>query len=125
MSHMIYSSTDVDSDASIIMGKVIDTEVGVDAAGLIKRVGRRVFGLKPGDRVATLCRGAFRNLVQVHRSTVVKLPDGMTLEQGASLPYVYSTAYHALCNVAQLGAKETILIYGAAGGKSFLLLHMV
>ena len=103
----------------VITGSLTDTELGVDAAGIITRTGRNVIGgLKSGDRVATFCRGAFRNIVHVQDSLVAKLPDEMTLEEGAAVPCVYSTAYYALFSVGHLGPGELILINDAAGGKS-------
>lgn len=101
----------------VSMGSITDTELGVDAAGIVKKVGSEVQGVKVGDRVATFCIGAYRNILRVQGSMVAKIPDNMTLEEGASLPCVYTTAYYALCKVGHLEAGETILIHSAAGGK--------
>ncbi|KAL9113104.1 MAG: hypothetical protein Q9227_002716 [Pyrenula ochraceoflavens] len=98
------------------MGLVPDTELGLDAAGLIKRVGRNVASLRPGDRVATFQPGAYRTLLRTDQSLVAKLPEDMSMEVGASIPTVYVTAYQALWVAARLLPGETILIHSAAGG---------
>ena len=101
----------------ISMGLVPDTVLGLDAAGIIKRIGPGVTLLKPGDRVATFFVGAYSNLIHSHQSLVNKLPDSMTLEEGASIPTVYGTAYQSLVEIARLSRGESILIHSAAGGE--------
>ncbi len=44
------------------------------------------------------------------------LPEGLTPAQGAALPLVTATAWHALADKAALEAGETVLIHSAAGG---------
>ncbi|TGJ82080.1 hypothetical protein E0Z10_g6692 [Xylaria hypoxylon] len=102
-------------DFMVSMGLVADTELGFDASGVIKRVGSKVTTTKPGDRVATFCPGACRTLLRMHESLVAKLPREMSLEEGASLPTAYATAYQSLFEVGRLAPGETILIHSAAG----------
>lgn len=102
----------------VSMGQVADTEIGLDAAGIIKRVGRNVTLVRPGDRVATFHPGAYRTLLRTHQSLVAKLPEEMSMEAAASLPTIYVTAYQALYVAARLLPGETVLIHSAAGGKS-------
>ncbi|KAJ8131128.1 hypothetical protein O1611_g2501 [Lasiodiplodia mahajangana] len=102
-------------DSMVTMGLVTDRELGVEASGIIKSVGSKVTTVKPGDRVATFCSGACRNLLRMHETFVVKLWDGMSLEEGASLPAAYVTAYQAVYEVGRLAPGETILIHSAVG----------
>ena len=99
------------------MGAVPDTQIGLDAAGIIKRVGTKVTLVQPGDRVATLQPGAYRTLLRTDESLVAKLPANMSMEAGASLPTVYVTAYQALYMAARLEPGETVLIHSATGGE--------
>ncbi|KAI1109794.1 hypothetical protein F5Y14DRAFT_431116 [Nemania sp. NC0429] len=101
-------------DVMISMGLVSSTELGVDASGIVKRVGSKVTMTKPGNRVATFFPGACRNILRMHESLVVNLPDDMSLEEGASLPAAYATAYQSLYEVGRLASGETILIHEAA-----------
>ncbi|KAI1311996.1 short chain dehydrogenase-domain-containing protein [Xylaria venustula] len=64
------------------MGLVNDTELGVDASGVIKRVGSKVTRIKAGDREATFCPGACRTVLRLHESLVAELPSNMFLEEG-------------------------------------------
>lgn len=98
------------------MGLVPNTVLGLDAAGTIKRVGPKVTLVKPGDRVATFCPGAFKNLLRTHETLVQRLPEDMTFEDGASLPCIYITAYQSLIEVGRLSQGESVLIHSATGG---------
>ncbi|MCJ1403373.1 hypothetical protein MMC11_006596 [Xylographa trunciseda] len=103
-------------DIMVSMGLVVDTVLGADAAGTIKRVGSKVTLVKPGDRVATMYLGAYCNLLRTQETLVQLLPDDMTVEEGATLPCVYITAYQSLVEIGRLSEGETILIHSAAGG---------
>src|SRR5262249_5526077 len=47
---------------------------------------------------------------------VVRLPDGMDLDQAAALPVNWVTAHHMLHRVANLRPGMTLLVHMAAGG---------
>ena len=101
----------------VSMGLVPDTVLGLDAAGTIKRTGAGVTRFRPGDRAATFFVGAYANLIHTHESLVNKIPDHMSLEEAASIPTVYGTAYQSLIEIGRLLRGESILIHSAAGGK--------
>ncbi|KAI0415269.1 putative polyketide synthase [Xylaria grammica] len=104
------------SDVMVSMGLIADKELGFDASGIIKSVGSKVKTTKPGDRVATFYPGACRTLLRTHESLVAILPEETSLEEGASLPTAYVTAYHSLFEIGRLEPGEAILIHSAAGG---------
>ena len=97
-------------------GLTESANMGLDASGIVKRIGAAVSSVGPGDRVATLCNGAFRNVLRTSDSLVVRLPDDMSSEEGASIPVAYTIAYHALCEAGRLTKGETVLIHCATGG---------
>ena len=102
------------------MGLVPNTVLGLDASGTISRVGSNVTLVKPGDRVATFCPGAFKNFLRTHETLVQILPtQDMTFEVGASLPCAYITAYQSLIEIGRLSRGETVLIHSATGGQYF------
>jgi NADPH:quinone reductase-like Zn-dependent oxidoreductase len=101
----------------VSMGLVADTVLGADAAGTITHVGSKVTMVKPGDRVALMSIGAYRNILRANETLVQILPDAMTFEEGASLPCVYITAYQSLVEIGRLSHGESILIHSAAGGE--------
>jgi NADPH:quinone reductase-like Zn-dependent oxidoreductase len=100
----------------ISMGIVPDTILGADAAGIITKVGANVKHLQPGDRVACVYLGAYRNKIRLHSSLPQKIPVDMTFEDASTLLTVHCTAYQSLVEIGRLQAGETILIHSAAGG---------
>ncbi|MEQ8432838.1 MAG: NADPH:quinone oxidoreductase family protein [Oceanicaulis sp.] len=90
---------------------------GMEAAGIVSKLGEKVQGVEEGQRVivATML-GAFAEKVPAHYSQVVPMPDSMSYEEGAALTTIYGTSYHALKDRAKLKEGETVLVLGAAGG---------
>ncbi|GJC84774.1 highly reducing polyketide synthase azaB [Colletotrichum liriopes] len=103
-------------DVMVAMGQLEQPALGVDCSGIVNRTGKKVTRVKLGDAVMTWKLGTMGNLVHVEESMVQIVPDGMDLVTAASLPVIYSTAHHAISNVARLRKGETLLIHGAAGG---------
>jgi len=90
---------------------------GSDAAGEVVAVGSGVQRVWVGDRVAcSHWHGAMAERMVAPEASVVKLPDGVSFEIGATVRYAYGTAHYALVNRAQLRPGETVFITGAAGG---------
>ncbi len=91
---------------------------GNEAAGVIASLGEGVSNFKVGDKViiTTPEGGAFAEKYAADVSTVGRMPNGLSFEQGAGFTVTYSTSYHALKQCAQLQAGETVLVLGAAGG---------
>ena len=90
---------------------------GVDAAGDVLAVGEGVSGFAPGDRVFGLAvSGSYAEKALLSSLRTAKLPEGLSYEEGASLPVVLYTAYYALIYKAGLKVGETVLIHAGAGG---------
>ncbi len=89
---------------------------GFEVAGDIIEV-NGLDGYAPGDRViAYTGHGGLAERLVASRTEMVPLPPGVDYAIGAALPIVYGTAYHALVDRAALGAGETLLVLGGAGG---------
>jgi NADPH:quinone reductase-like Zn-dependent oxidoreductase len=89
---------------------------GVDVAGIVEAVGKDVTKFGPGDEVFGARSGAFADyLCGVERNFVSK-PEGLTLEQAATIPIAGCTALQALRDHGRLQPGQTVLINGAAGG---------
>ena len=69
---------------------------GVDVAGEIVAVGRRVAQLRPGDAVFGAGKGAFAEYVCTSEAKLAPKPEGVTFEQAASVPIAGHTALQAL-----------------------------
>lgn len=119
---------------------------GHEVSGIVRSVGERVTGFRPGDRVATApnrhicghcryCRtdresacaerellgdaglnGGYAELVAVGADNVALVPDGISLEQAAIVGCAIGTELNAIRDVAHVMAGERVLVSGAGGG---------
>jgi NADPH2:quinone reductase len=90
---------------------------GSELAGIVRSVGDAVTTVKPGDAVmAFTTYGAFAEQVKVDAQRLLPLPRGMDFEHAAAFGLTYATSDHALRDRGQLGAGETLVVLGAAGG---------
>jgi NADPH2:quinone reductase len=118
--------------------------LGSDPAGVVEAVGPEVSSVRPGDRVlctSTLfcgrcqyCRAGMTNacvehqVVGVHidggyaeycavpESTIVRVPNHVTLEQAALMGVSYPVSWNLLKYAGALRAGDDVLIMGAGGG---------
>jgi NADPH:quinone reductase-like Zn-dependent oxidoreductase len=91
--------------------------MGYEVAGEVEAVGPNADGFKPGDRViaGTHFEGFAERAVADARN-ILRLPDGMSFEEGAALPVNYGTAYAALVLFGAVRPGEKVLVQSAAGG---------
>ncbi len=89
---------------------------GVDVAGEVVAVGKRVTQFKPGDAVFGTCRGAFAEYACASEATLVWKPDNLSFEQAACVPIAGLTALQGLRDKGDLQSGQKVLINGAAGG---------
>jgi NADPH2:quinone reductase len=93
--------------------------IGLEGAGVVEAVGTGVVELKPGDRVA-YCNGPLGaySEVKVHPAErLVKLPEGVSFEQAASMMLQGLTVQYLLRRLHVVPkAGDTILWHAAAGG---------
>jgi len=114
-----------------------------DGAGEIVAVGPGGSRLKVGDRVAGCFMqkwiggaideaaqasamggaidGMLTELAVLEEDGAVLLPAGLSFEQGATLPCAAVTAWHALVEIGQLKAGDTVLVQGSGGVSIFAL----
>jgi NADPH:quinone reductase-like Zn-dependent oxidoreductase len=117
---------------------------GSDIAGEVARVGEKVSGVRPGERVVlspgiscgqcvyclrgddNLCRqytlfgykvdGGYAEYVASPAVNVIPMPANLSFEEGAAVPLVFLTAWHMLITRAQVKPDETVLVLGAGSG---------
>ncbi|CAG8947878.1 unnamed protein product [Penicillium salamii] len=90
--------------------------MGLEAAGHVLRVGPKVQDLYPGDRIAAFGPGTFATSIIIPASRCIKVPDLLSLDDAATMPLVFATVFHAICDVGQLQEGQTVLVHSAAGG---------
>ena len=90
---------------------------GGEIAGEVIATGEDVSGWQPGDRIiAALGFGGLAEQVIFPASRAIPLPAERSFEDGSALLMTYATAIHALVDRGRLGAEQTLLVLGAAGG---------
>jgi NADPH:quinone reductase-like Zn-dependent oxidoreductase/NADP-dependent 3-hydroxy acid dehydrogenase YdfG len=104
------------SDVLVATTEVPGFEMGLDAAGIVIKVGSGVVNVEIGDRVAFIQAGSMRTNARIDSSLLQKLPEDMTFEEGAAIPTAFAAAYHSLVETARLSKHDTILIHAAPGG---------
>ena len=91
-------------------------EVGMEASGVVRRVGMAVDGFEPGDEVVLVDGGCIANRTVVGQHRVFPKPAGLSMEEAAASLSVYVTAYYALIHLARLRKGQRVLIHSAMGG---------
>ena len=89
---------------------------GGECAGFVTMVGDGVSSVQPGDRVMAIAPASFANYVTVDANLVVPLVAGQTLEDAATIPIAFATAWQCLIQFANLKPGERALIHAASGG---------
>ncbi|MBS0537478.1 MAG: NAD(P)-dependent alcohol dehydrogenase [Proteobacteria bacterium] len=114
-----------------------------DGAGEVVAVGPGVARLKVGDRVAGCFMqkwiggtidaaamasamggaidGMLTELAVLEEDGAVVLPQGMSFEEGATLPCAALTAWNALVEIGQIKAGDIVLVQGSGGVSIFAL----
>ncbi|WP_334046047.1 quinone oxidoreductase [Burkholderia cepacia] len=97
--------------------------LGMEAAGEVTAVGEGVTALKAGDRVAYVGQppGAYAQERVMPAERLVKLPDGISYDDAASVMLQGLTAHYLLRRTYPVKAGDTILIHAAAGGVGLLV----
>jgi NADPH:quinone reductase-like Zn-dependent oxidoreductase len=118
--------------------------LGADIAGEIVEVGDYVSGFNPGQRVllapmhfcnyCARCVAGLQNqcpeftvfgnrvdggnceLIAVPAVNVIPIPDTLDFSQAASLPLVFTTAWHMLVERGRIRPGQTVLVLGAGSG---------
>lgn len=95
-----------------------DSEVlGLEYAGEVAEVGPGVVRFRRGDPVFGIVGGgAYAELLRVHESLAVPVPDTLSFEKAAALPEAFITAGESLHELAQLQPGENLLVPAAASG---------
>ena len=125
---------------------------GMDVAGEVVEVGSAVTGVAVGDRVVVdpsvagvhegsryagmgdlygelgiiggTVAGGYAEYCVAPATHVHKVPDAMSIEDAATFPTCYLTAWHAIFEVGKLQAGETVMIHAAGSGVSVAAIQL-
>jgi putative PIG3 family NAD(P)H quinone oxidoreductase len=90
---------------------------GLEYSGEVDAVGTDVTMWRPGDRVMGIVGGgAHAEFLTAHQLEVMRMPPGMSFEDGAAIPEVFLTAYDAMFAQLKMIAGESLLIHAVGSG---------
>ena len=97
--------------------------IGREGAGVVEAVGIGVTEFKVGDRVAygSAPIGSYAESRLVSADRVVRIPDGVTDQQAASMMLKGMTAQYLIRRTHCVKPGDTILFHAAAGGVGLIL----
>jgi len=102
--------------------------IGLDMAGEIAEIGPGVTGWKVGERVLVnplnkkkglmgeMLDGGMEEFCLIAADQLIRMPNGVSFEQAASLPVAYGTAHRMLVTHSTVKKGDRVLILGASGG---------
>src|SRR5690348_3746830 len=102
--------------------------IGLDMAGEILEVGRGVADWKPGDRVlinplnqqkglmGEMMHGGLAEKCLVAAHQLIRMPQGVSFAEAASLPVAYGTAHRMIITHDTIQKGDKVLVLGASGG---------
>lgn len=98
---------------------------GIDAAGIIERVGSDVVELEAGQRVIAFPHhGSYAEYIVADENLTFALPDEISFELAAASPIVSFLSHMLYADVARLEQGESVLIHAAAGGVGTTAIQM-
>lgn len=97
--------------------------LGLEGAGVVEAVGTGVADIAAGDRVAYAGGppGAYSDVRLMPADRLVRLPESISVEQGAAMMLQGMTAQYLLRRTYRVQPGDTILIHAAAGGVGLLV----
>ncbi|MDB9787111.1 alcohol dehydrogenase catalytic domain-containing protein [Bacteriovoracaceae bacterium] len=99
---------------------------GYEVSGIVLETGKKVTHVKKGDQVfAGTQFGGYSSIVTLDQRFVFKLPDHLTLEEGAAMPVAFITAHAALIDMARVRKGDHVLIDCATGGLGNICLQLL
>ena len=90
--------------------------LGYECAGRVVRIGAGVTSLAIGDTVTAISPESLASHAIVPAVLASHFPSHLSMEEAASIPVAYVTAWYALDHLAGMQKGESVLIHSAAGG---------
>jgi putative PIG3 family NAD(P)H quinone oxidoreductase len=92
---------------------------GLELAGEVAAVGAGVTAWRPGDRVMAIAAGeAQAELAVVHERMLMRVPEGLSLEDAGAIPEAGVTSHDALFTLGGLRPGWPVLVHAVGSGVS-------
>src|SRR5215831_3562034 len=102
--------------------------LGMDAAGIVEKVGNKVSKYKTSDPVFAFFtlegEGGYAEFVTAKEDEIAPKPGTVSFAQAAGVGAAGATAWEALIDTANLRAGQTVLIHGGSGGVGHLAIQI-
>jgi len=102
--------------------------LGMDAAGIVEKVGNKVTKYKAGDPVFAFFtlkdEGGYAEFAAAKEDELAPKPTTVSFAQAAGAGAAGATAWEALIVTANLRAGQTVLIHGGSGGVGHLAIQI-
>ncbi|KAI0856935.1 acyl transferase domain-containing protein [Xylaria cubensis] len=105
-------------DVTVAMGliELPTRQLGLEAAGIVTRVGEGVKTAKVGDRVCCMHPHSFSSIIVSPEDLCTRIPDAISFDEAATMLISFATVIHSLGNIARLEQGQSVLIHSACGG---------
>ncbi|WP_301109143.1 NADP-dependent oxidoreductase [Sporosarcina sp.] len=103
--------------------------IGIEASGIVRKVGSDVAIYSPGDRIAFVSMmqqkgGTWAEYAVVHKDSLsFRIPEDMSFEQAAAIPVAGNTALKAIESL-ELDSGDSLFIAGASGAIGTFLIQL-
>ena len=98
---------------------------GLEYAGIVAAIGKRVTLFRPGDRVMGLLPGeGYAEQIVSHERMALPMPANLSFEQAAAIPEAFLTAYDALFRQLKVQTGECCLIHAVGSGVGLAALQL-
>ncbi|WP_339678901.1 NAD(P)H-quinone oxidoreductase [Cyclobacterium marinum] len=99
---------------------------GLEVSGWVANLGENVKTWEIGDNVcALLAGGGYAEYVAVPQEQCLTIPEGLSLEEAASLPETFFTVWNNVFQIGNFKKDEIVLVHGGSSGIGVAAIQMV
>ena len=98
--------------------------LGMEAAGVVTKVGPDVSSFKVGDRVTGRCHAAYSDQVLMEATDAMPVPQALSWEQASAVPIASLVVYDMLVAQGHLSKGEWLLVTGISSGVGVLAMQL-
>jgi len=99
---------------------------GLEVSGWVADLGENVKTWEIGDKVcALLAGGGYAEYVAVPQEQCLTIPEGLSLEEAASLPETFFTVWNNVFQIGNFKKDEIVLVHGGSSGIGVAAIQMV
>ncbi|SDI23408.1 NAD(P)H-quinone oxidoreductase [Mucilaginibacter sp. P25] len=98
---------------------------GLEVAGIITEVGKKVTRWKPGDRVCALVAGGgYAEYCKAPKGQCLPIPTNLSFPKAASLPETFFTVWSNVFDRGNLQPGQSLLVHGGSSGIGVTAIQM-